>query len=105
MGLFILRRIYDDEKTAHEWEMWNARQQNKALLARIKVGEDYRHTLEQRIEAYRVDNGTLYASREEDRKRLQEAEKTIRELRLQLGSMEAMWCQRGEADDSVCAEA
>ena len=101
--LFVLGSTYEKLQGDMETMRWSLEKQleqmnaeRAALIARINAGEDYRDELERRIEAYRIDNGTLYANLEKERHKCQTAEKTIKELRLQLMSWEANWAARSE---------
>ena len=103
--LFVLGSTYEKLQGDMETMRWSLEKQLKqmdaeraALVARINAGEDYRDELERRIEAYRIDNGTLYANLEKERHKCQTAEKTIKELRLQLMSWEANWAARSEKE-------
>lgn len=100
---FVLRRTYEDLQGDYECMQWAYEKQieqcmkeREGLILRISAGEEYRESMEKRLEDLLDDNRRLYEGRASARDQLAAAERKIKELTLLKDSMESRWVQKEE---------
>ena len=100
---FVLRSRYERLEDDAECKAWSLNRQieqlmaeRKGLVLRIHAGEQYRESIEKRMQDLLDDNRILYEGRANARRELAEAERQLKELSLMMGSLEARWTHREE---------
>lgn len=100
---FVLRSTYEDLEKDADCMKWSLDKQieqllaeRKALILRIHAGEQYRESMERRMNDILDDNRILFEGRAKAREELAAAEKKLKELSIMNRSLEARWKYREE---------